>query len=82
MVVGGIMVGGTDSKHFMGLSDNVYRYCPTWMLKSDIPRFHVSSERHTGVLHSSMWLSHQRASAEEHCGRAMHPITACTMGCL
>ncbi len=50
MVVGGIMVGGTDSKHFMGLSDNVYRYCPTWMLKSDIPRFHVSSEQLAGVL--------------------------------
>ena len=41
-VVPAIMVGGTDSKHFVSLSDNVYRFCPTWMVKTDIPRFHVT----------------------------------------
>ena len=41
VVAPGVMVGATDSRHYTHLSDNVYRFCPTWLLKTDIPRFHV-----------------------------------------
>jgi len=41
----GLMVGTTDSKHFLDLSANIYRFSPTFMYPEDIRRFHGDNER-------------------------------------
>jgi carboxypeptidase PM20D1 len=45
VVVPGVMNGATDSKHFLGLADGVYRFLPTALVKSDLPRIHGTDER-------------------------------------
>lgn len=40
-----LVVGGTDAKHFAGLSDNVYRFAATTMRPDDLTRFHGADER-------------------------------------
>ena len=79
VVVGGIMVGGTDSKHFTALSDFVYRFCPTWMLKSDIPRFHVRPRRFCSSLSpATCWNGlHLSCARMFVCGRFV-----CTYACV
>jgi len=39
------MLGGTDTKHFLKLSTNIYRFSPTFMYPQDIGRFHGDNER-------------------------------------
>jgi len=41
----GLMVGSTDTKHYLLLSPNVYRFSPTLMYRQDIPHFHGDNER-------------------------------------
>ena len=41
----GLLVGTTDSKRFLNLSQNVYRFSPTFMYPEDIRRFHGDNER-------------------------------------
>ena len=40
-----IMVGNTDSTHYLDMTQNVYRFSPTFMYPIDIPRFHGVNER-------------------------------------
>lgn len=45
VVAPGLMIGGTDSRHFEAISDNVYRFSPVRALAEDLPRFHGTNER-------------------------------------
>lgn len=45
IVVPGLVVGGTDSKHYTGLSDHVYRFNPMHVGPGDLPRLHGVDER-------------------------------------
>ena len=39
------MNGATDSRHFQGMAADIYRFLPTVMAKSDLPRVHGTDER-------------------------------------
>jgi len=41
----GVMVANTDTKHYQLLCDNIYRFQPVLLHKSDISRFHGIDER-------------------------------------
>lgn len=45
LVAPGLMIGATDSRHFTGLSDHVYRFSPVRARPEDLPRFHGTNER-------------------------------------
>jgi carboxypeptidase PM20D1 len=45
IVAPGLMIGGTDSRHFMGISDHVFRFSPVRAKAEDLPRFHGTNER-------------------------------------
>jgi carboxypeptidase PM20D1 len=45
VVVPGVMNGATDSRHFQGLTADVYRFVPALRAKSDLPRIHGTNER-------------------------------------
>ena len=45
VVSAGLMVASTDTKHYLQLSPNVYRFSPTFMYPDDVPRFHGNNER-------------------------------------
>ena len=45
IVAPGLVVGGTDAKHYAGLSDHVYRFNPTRLGPGDLPRLHGVDER-------------------------------------
>ena len=45
LVAPGLMIGGTDSRHFAALADNVYRFSPVRARPEDLPRFHGTDER-------------------------------------
>lgn len=45
VVVPGVMNGATDSRHFQGLANDIYRFFPRVMSKSDLPRVHGTDER-------------------------------------
>lgn len=45
LVAPGLMIAGTDSKHFEGISDHVYRFSPVRATPQDLPRFHGTNER-------------------------------------
>jgi carboxypeptidase PM20D1 len=45
VVAPGLMVGGTDAKHMLALSDNVYRFAPVRAQPQDLARFHGTNER-------------------------------------
>jgi carboxypeptidase PM20D1 len=38
-------MGGTDTKHYIGLSKDVYRFAPTKVGPNDLPRIHGTNER-------------------------------------
>lgn len=40
-----IVVGATDSRHFIPIADNVYRFMPVILDKTDLARFHGTNER-------------------------------------
>ena len=44
-VLAGLLVGSTDTKHYLELSPNIYRFSPTFMYPPDIRRFHGDNER-------------------------------------
>ena len=39
------MLGGTDSRHFERIADDVYRFLPVRIRNEDLPRFHGVDER-------------------------------------
>ena len=41
----GLVVAGTDAKHFEDLADNVYRFSPIHAKPEDLGRFHGTNER-------------------------------------
>lgn len=45
VVAPGLMTAATDSRHFSGLSDSVYRFSPFRVKSEDLPRFHGTNER-------------------------------------
>ena len=45
IVAPGLMLGATDSRHFDGLSENVFKFSPVRAAADDLPRFHGTNER-------------------------------------
>ncbi len=45
IVAPGLMIGGTDSRHFEGISDHVFRFSPVRAKAEDLARFHGTNER-------------------------------------
>lgn len=45
VVAPGLMIGGTDARHFSDLSDNIFRFSPVRARSEDLPRFHGTNER-------------------------------------
>ena len=45
IVAPGLMIGATDSRHFDGIADNVYKFSPVRATTSDLKRFHGTDER-------------------------------------
>ncbi|MEE8291236.1 MAG: M20 family peptidase [Candidatus Tectomicrobia bacterium] len=40
-----LLIGATDSKHYVELSENVYRFRPIWIRPEDLSRYHGADER-------------------------------------
>jgi carboxypeptidase PM20D1 len=47
IVAPGLMVGGTDSRHFESVADHIYKFSPVRAKPEDLPRFHGTNERIT-----------------------------------
>ena len=45
VVAPSLMIGGTDSRHFTAITDNIYRFSPVRARAEDLPRFHGTNER-------------------------------------
>ncbi|CAN5688950.1 M20 family peptidase [soil metagenome] len=45
IVAPGLMIGATDSRHFDGIADNVYKFSPVRAKVEDLKRFHGTNER-------------------------------------
>lgn len=45
LVAPSITLSTTDSRHFANLSDNILRFCPIFLKKDDLSRFHGINER-------------------------------------
>ncbi len=45
IVAPGLMVGGTDSKHFEDVCDHIYKFSPVRAKAEDLSRFHGTNER-------------------------------------
>ena len=45
IVAPGLMLGGTDARHFEGLSQQVLRFSPVRAKPEDLARFHGTNER-------------------------------------
>ncbi|KAJ8046420.1 N-fatty-acyl-amino acid synthase/hydrolase PM20D1.2 [Holothuria leucospilota] len=79
IVAPGLMIGNTDTKMYWNLTKQIYRFCPTFMLPSDLPRFHGINERmslenyqqtinvyyHVMVNADSKDLSHKHSHSED-----------------
>ena len=60
VVAPSLMIGGTDSRHFSAISDNIYRFSPVRARAEDLPRFHGTNERiATGNLAELVRFYHQ-----------------------
>ena len=45
VVTPALYVAGSDSHHFTGLTDNIYRFSPVRAKPEDLSRFHGTNER-------------------------------------
>jgi carboxypeptidase PM20D1 len=45
VVAPGLMVAATDSRHFVGIAEDVFRFSPVRATNDDLPRFHGTNER-------------------------------------
>jgi carboxypeptidase PM20D1 len=45
VVAPGLMIGGTDSRHMVGVAENIYRFSPVRARAEDLSRFHGTDER-------------------------------------
>ena len=45
IVAPGLMIAATDSRHYAGLTDNIFRFSPVRATSEDLKRFHGTNER-------------------------------------
>lgn len=45
LVSPGLTLGATDSRHYIPVADNVYRFVPIWFTRNDVGRVHGTNER-------------------------------------
>jgi carboxypeptidase PM20D1 len=45
VVAPGLMVAATDSRHYAGIADNIFRFSPVRANSEDLKRFHGTNER-------------------------------------
>jgi len=45
IVAPGLMLGGTDSRHYVGVADSIFRFSPVRANSEDLKRFHGTNER-------------------------------------
>ena len=45
LVAPGLLVASTDSRHYAGLSKNIYRFLPITLRPEDVQRYHGTNER-------------------------------------
>ncbi len=45
LVAPGLMLGGTDSRHFVDISDQIFKFSPVRAKSEDLARFHGTNER-------------------------------------
>ncbi|XP_022107246.1 N-fatty-acyl-amino acid synthase/hydrolase PM20D1.2-like [Acanthaster planci] len=45
IVAPAILLANTDTVHYTSITDKLYRFCPTFNLPEDVPRFHGVNER-------------------------------------
>ena len=45
IVAPGLMVAATDSRHYAGITDNIFRFSPVRANSDDLKRFHGTNER-------------------------------------
>lgn len=45
VVAPGLMLAGTDSRHYVGVADNIFRFSPVRANPDDLKRFHGTNER-------------------------------------
>jgi carboxypeptidase PM20D1 len=45
LVAPGLMVAVTDSRHYAGIADNIFRFSPVRANSEDLKRFHGTNER-------------------------------------
>ena len=45
IVAPGLMIAGTDSRHYVGIADNIFRFSPVRANSDDLKRFHGTNER-------------------------------------
>jgi carboxypeptidase PM20D1 len=45
VVAPGLMLAGTDSRHYVGVADNIFRFSPVRANSDDLKRFHGTNER-------------------------------------
>ena len=45
VVAPGLMLAGTDSRHYVGIADNIFRFSPVRANADDLKRFHGTNER-------------------------------------
>ncbi|WP_291684296.1 M20 family peptidase [Bradyrhizobium sp.] len=45
VVAPGLMLAGTDSRHYVGVADNIFRFSPVRANADDLKRFHGTNER-------------------------------------
>jgi carboxypeptidase PM20D1 len=45
VVAPGLMIDATDSRHFIGIADNIFRFSPVRATPQDLTRFHGTNER-------------------------------------
>jgi len=60
VVAPGLLVGGTDSRHFTEVADEVLRFAPIHATSPDMPRFHGSNERISVANHVEMIQFYER----------------------
>ncbi|CAG5122426.1 unnamed protein product [Candidula unifasciata] len=45
LVAPGVLIGNTDTRHYLNFTNNIYRFSPTHMFPGDAQRFHGLNER-------------------------------------
>lgn len=60
VVAPGLLIGGTDSRHFTDVADEVLRFSPIHVNSSDMARFHGSNERISVANHVEMIQFYER----------------------